>query len=146
MFSGVNFSHIGLIILFQVIFPSGKRSRTARPMAEIMVMALNCKATNGSGFYSWSECSIIRDGWVKFNAAYMVLNNQILKNRNCYNFLDVPGMDYHMCKAVLNPLTPISDQDMIFPHHVKTISSQQVIRMKKNINKRIISWSNTKFS
>ena len=51
----------------------------------------------------------------------MVLNNQILKNRNCYNFLDVPGMDYHMCKAVLNPLTPISDQDMIFPHHQNNI-------------------------
>ena len=44
---------------------------------------------------------------MKFNAAYMVLNNQILKNRNCYNFLDVPGMDYLMCKAVLNPLTPM---------------------------------------
>ena len=76
----------------------------------------------------------------------MVLKNQILKSRNYYNFLDVPGMDYLMCKTVLNPLTPMRDQDMIFPYHVNTISSQQVIRMKKNINKRIISWSNTKFS
>ena len=45
----------------------------------------------------------------------------------------------------INPLTPISDQDRISPYNINTISSSQVMRIKKNINKGIISWSNTKF-
>ena len=40
----------------------------------------------------------------------------------------------------------MSDQDKISPYHIKTISSRQVMRIKKNINKGIICWSNTKFS
>ena len=32
------------------------------------------------------------------------------------------------------PLTPMSDQDGIFPHNIHTISSRQVMRIKKNIN------------
>ena len=46
----------------------------------------------------------------------------------------------------LNPITPMSDQDRISPYNINTISSRQVMRIKKNINKGIISWSNTKFS
>ena len=46
----------------------------------------------------------------------------------------------------LNPLIPMSDQDRISPYNINTISSRQVMRIKKNINKGIISWSNTKFS
>ena len=45
-----------------------------------------------------------------------------------------------------NPLTPMSDQDRISPYNINTISGRQVMRKKKNINQRIISWSNTKFS
>ena len=40
----------------------------------------------------------------------------------------------------------MSDQDRISPYNINTISSRQVMRMKKNINWGIISWSNTKFS
>ena len=46
----------------------------------------------------------------------------------------------------LNPLIPMSDQDRISPYNINTISSRQVMRIKKNINKGIISSSNTKFS
>ena len=46
----------------------------------------------------------------------------------------------------LNPLTPMSDQDRTFPHNINTISNRQVMRIKKNINEGMISWSNTKFS
>ena len=40
----------------------------------------------------------------------------------------------------------MSDQDRISPYNVITISSRQVMRIKKNIDKGIISWSKTKFS
>ena len=40
----------------------------------------------------------------------------------------------------------MSDQDKISPYHIKTISSRQVMRIKKNIKKGIVCWSNTKFS
>ena len=33
-----------------------------------------------------------------------------------------------------NPLTPMSDEDKIFPYNINTVSSRQVMRMKKNIN------------
>ena len=45
----------------------------------------------------------------------------------------------------LNPSTPMSDQDRISPHNINTISTKQVIRIKKNINLGI-SWPNGKFS
>ena len=37
------------------------------------------------------------------------------------------------------PLTPMSDQDKISPYNIDTISSRQVMRIKKNINQGIIS-------
>ena len=40
----------------------------------------------------------------------------------------------------------MSDQDRVSPYNINIISSRQVMRMKKNINQGIISWSNTKFS
>ena len=40
----------------------------------------------------------------------------------------------------------MSDQDKISPYNIDTISSRQVMRIKKNISQGIISWSNTKFS
>ena len=45
-----------------------------------------------------------------------------------------------------NPLTPMNDQDRISPYNINTISSRQEMRIWKNINYRIISWLNTKFS
>ena len=33
-----------------------------------------------------------------------------------------------------NPLTSMSDQDKISPHDIHTISSRQVMRIKRNIN------------
>lgn len=44
-----------------------------------------------------------------------------------------------------NPLTPMSDQDII-SLNINTISSGQVMRIRKNISRGIVSWSNTKFS
>ena len=34
----------------------------------------------------------------------------------------------------LNPLFPMSDQYRIFPYNINTISSRQVMRIKKNIS------------
>ena len=45
-----------------------------------------------------------------------------------------------------NPLTPMSDQDRISPYNIDTISSRQGMRVKKNINLGIISWSNYQLS
>ena len=49
---------------------------------------------------------------------------------------------YKLVASFLNPLTPMSDQDIISPYNIK----QKVMRIKKNINKGIISRSNNKFS
>ena len=45
-----------------------------------------------------------------------------------------------------DPLTPMSDQDRISPYSINTISTRQVIKIQKDINLGIVSWSNTKFS
>ena len=39
----------------------------------------------------------------------------------------------------VNPLTPMSDQDRISPYNINTISTRQVMRIKKNINLGVIS-------
>ena len=44
------------------------------------------------------------------------------------------------------PLAPMSDQDIISPYHVNTLSTIQMMRIQRNINFGIFSWSNTKFS
>ena len=49
-------------------------------------------------------------------------------------------------KRSINPVTPMSDQDRISPYDINTISTSQVMRIKKTIDLGIISWSNTKFS
>ena len=46
----------------------------------------------------------------------------------------------------INPLIPVSDEDRISSYNISTISTRIVMRKKKNINLRIIGWSNTKFS
>ena len=47
---------------------------------------------------------------------------------------------------IVKPSSPTSDQDRISPYTISTISSRQVMRIKKNINQGIIGWSNSKFS
>ena len=46
----------------------------------------------------------------------------------------------------INSLTPKSDQDIISLYNIHTISTRQVMRIKKNTSLGIIGWSNTKFS
>ena len=48
-------------------------------------------------------------------------------------------------KLGLNPLTLMSDQDRISSYNINTISNRYVTTIKKNVNERIINWSNTKF-
>ena len=97
-----------------------------------------------------------------FHYNYLSLQNTFQQvQQACWVFLAVlHSMDLDMGKLspmkrtkkcnhelkCLNPLTPMSDQDRISPYNINTISSRQVMRIKKNINKGIISWSNTKFS
>ena len=50
-----------------------------------------------------------------------------------------PTLDFY-------PLAPMSDQDIISPYHVNTVSTIQMMRIQRNINFGIFSWSNTKFS
>ena len=38
---------------------------------------------------------------------------------------------------ILNPSTPMSDQDWISPYYFKPTSSRQLIRINKNINEKL---------
>ena len=40
---------------------------------------------------------------------------------------------------LINPFTPISDQDRISPYNINTISCRQVMRIDTNISQEIIS-------
>ena len=42
-------------------------------------------------------------------------------------------------REFFNPLTPMSDQDRISPYNTYTISTKEVMRIKKNINLGTIS-------
>ena len=48
--------------------------------------------------------------------------------------------------GTFNSVTPLSDQEKISPHNTNTISRRLMTRIKKNINERIFSRSNLKFS
>ena len=45
----------------------------------------------------------------------------------------------HQRGSLLHPLTRMDDQDRNSPYNINTISSRQVIRIKKNVNEGIIS-------
>ena len=49
-------------------------------------------------------------------------------------------------KFTVTPLNSTSDQDRISPLSINTLSSRQLMRIKKDINQGVSSWSNTKFS
>ena len=36
--------------------------------------------------------------------------------------------------TIVNPLTPMSDQDRISPYNINTISSRQVMKLKESMN------------
>ena len=55
-------------------------------------------------------------------------------------------VEVYIDRTCFNPLTPVSDQDRISPYIINTIASRQVMRIKRNSNKGIISWSSNKFS
>ena len=62
----------------------------------------------------------------------------------------ISGLPKHWSSSLeswpFNSLTPMSDREIISPYRVDTISSRQVMRIKKKINKGITIWSNIKFS
>ena len=51
-----------------------------------------------------------------------------------------------ICKRKLIPLAPKSDQGRLSPCNINTKSNRKVMRIKRNINQGITSWSNIKFS
>ena len=75
-----------------------------------------------------------------------ILITELFCNTSGTNLAGIPTKVLPNWSAIFNPLTPISDQDRISPYNINTISSRQVMRIEKNINYGIISWSNTKFS
>ena len=50
------------------------------------------------------------------------------------SYLRVALKEYKTLLQFVNPLTPMSDQDRISPNNINTISSRQVMRIKKNIS------------
>ena len=61
----------------------------------------------------------------------LVTGVRFQKNITSWAYFKQCGIFYHF---PLNPLTPMSDQDRISPYNINTISSGQVMRIKKNIN------------
>ena len=67
-------------------------------------------------------------------------------SRHCFAIITIITIISKVLRSQVNPLTPMSDEDRISPYNINTISSRQVVRIKKYINLGIISRSNTKFS
>ena len=55
---------------------------------------------------------------------------QISGNKTCYAIHQIAIYQVDS----INPLSPTSDQERISPYTISTISSRQVMRIKKNIN------------
>ena len=64
----------------------------------------------------------------------------------CYYCMFIEYLMAIAWSLVVNYLIQMCDQDRISPYNINTIWGRQVMRIKKNITKGIISWSNTKFS
>ena len=67
-------------------------------------------------------------------------------SRHCFAIITIITIISKVLRSQVNPLTPMSDEDRISPYNINTISSRQMVRIKKYINLGIISRSNTKFS
>ena len=88
-------------------------------------------------------------GWVyeKLGHIFLFISTQM---QIYVHFICIFWVNLYLSRTVTStsflPFTPTSDQDRISPYNIYTISSRQVMRIEKNINYGIISWSNTKFS
>ena len=51
-----------------------------------------------------------------------------------FSYIAYSTLAWNVDIIMVNPLTPTSDQDRISPYNINTISSRQVMRIKKNIS------------
>ena len=62
--------------------------------------------------------------------------------KDCAVLVDIGLLVEFICQGTvyrfLNPLTPISNQNRISLYNINTISTRQVMRIKKNINLEIV--------
>ena len=87
--------------------------------------------------------------WLRNHAAYMAERNWGRINSTSCKYLCIVLIVLireHVLWQVLKPLALIGDQERISPYNINTISTRQLLRIKENINLRIIRWSITKFS
>ena len=80
---------------------------------------------------------------VKLSRAKSLVYSMVWHGRQGFWFGSVCRFKY--CQT-FNLFPSVSDQDRISRYNSNTISSRQVMRIKTNMNKGIVSWSNTKFS
>ena len=81
----------------------------------------------------------------KFNSifnSYLLVHYRVeifLANASSFKrFLTVFLWSEQLC-MLLDNLIPMSDQDRISPHNINTVSTEQVMRVKKNINLGILN-------
>ena len=87
--------------------------------------------------------------WLRNHAAYMAERNWGRINSTSCKYLCIVLIVLireHVLWQVLKPLALMGDQERISPYNINTISTRQLLRIKENINLRIIRWSITKFS
>ena len=84
-------------------------------------------------FFFFNNLFIITQDLVSFGLLIQKLNN-IKKELNEHNVHAFLKKFKNETLSAFNPLTPMSDQDRISPYYIFTISSRQVMRIKKNIN------------
>ena len=70
-------------------------------------------------------------GYTMLNWVFHCTKSSIKVLKNFASSLSLPGS---------------SDQDTVSPYKINTIPSRQLMRINTNINQKIITWSNTKFS
>ena len=73
----------------------------------------------------------------KYLSSYKTFKNNYLIITCKSITLDIPILAVYrrlVTMDLVNPLTPMSDQDRISPYNIITILSRQVMRIKKNIN------------
>ena len=86
-------------------------------------------------FFFFNNLFIITQDLVSFGLLIQKLNNIKKKELNEHNVHAFLKKFKNGTLSAFNPLTPMSDQDRISPYYIFTISSRQVMRIKKNINK-----------
>ena len=102
----------------------------------------------------WNKFRLIPDALIwhmalltKFlEIAFILALFVLLSQKTFVCRLGVFSVHFSVHEKYFNPFTPTGDQDRISPYNINTIPIRQVMRIEKNINHGIISWSNTKFS